>query len=129
MAWNNEDPTASTWEFASAATSNSIRLGQNQQELVGISWPAFETNTARLYAEWSADSIATLDADATFVKVYDKDGNEVYVVVDTTGGFTKLAVDDIGVNAGRVRWHAKQSDGSTAVSQVAQVVTPRFKTV
>ena len=133
MAMNLADPAAQTWVFPAAASSVNESSGifvSGMYELIGFFWEAMEATTAILHFEVSQTSPATADASATWVQAWDKDGDAVAVVeVFTAAGYVAFSPDTLLIGPIRVRLEAFAADGSTAVDQDEQVITPVFRSM
>ena len=129
MAHNEYDPHQSTWAWTTTAYSNSCNVHLNKCELVGLACPAFETNTAYLVPEVTESSFDVADGSATWVGVYDIAGDQIKIAVGTSARRVSMDIDVIQILAGRMRFKATQSDGSTGVNQDGQSVTPKLKYV
>ena len=133
MAMNLADPTAQTLVFPASASSVNESSGifiSGMYELIGFFWEAMEATTAVLHIGVTSDSPSILDADATWVQAWDKDGDALAVTeVFTAAGYVAISPDQLVIGPIRVRLEAFASDGSTGVDQDEQVITPVFRSM
>ena len=133
MAMDLADPTAQTWVFPASGSSVNESSGifiSGMYELIGFFWEAMEATSAVLHFEVTQDSPSILDADATWVQAWDKEGDALLVTEDyTAAGYVAVSPDQLVIGPIRVRLEAFASDGSTAVDQDEQVITPVFRSM
>jgi hypothetical protein len=133
MAINLSDVAAQTFVFPASASatnlSDDIYLC-NGYEIVGFLVEAMETNTAKIRLRGSLTSPNTTTG--VFYDVVDK----AYAVTELVATGTEMASgvtlvrlppDQFIIGPIRLQLEAYQSDGSTAVNQDGQVVTPIYR--
>ena len=133
MTIDLQNPTDQKFEFPAATSavneSASIYLTAGV-EMVGLSCPAMEANTAAFRLEVSEDDPTVADSDATWDPVMDHSTDATRVIIygcTTARRYIAFSPDQVLIGPCRVRLEAVQNDGATAVNQDGQEVEPHYR--